>query len=120
MRRAIQHELARATSELERVAGRWSISLPNGVDGLRLVPCAAPAPPEYGTRIGTWLEAESFLLDWAMAGKSWVNIGLRVDSAGDPFLCYEVPDRGSSSEPTSETWPSVNINGPLLDSRSDR
>jgi hypothetical protein len=94
------------------------IALPAGLDGLRIEPCAAPPPTPYGTRTGTWAEAESFLHDWAHDGRSWVNLALRVSPTGVPYLCYEVPDRGDPDKPLAPgDAPDIVLHGPVYDRR---
>jgi hypothetical protein len=115
-RATIAEEQARVTLALRQIAERSGIALPAGVDGLSLVPCAAPTPPPYGTRTGTWRQAAVFIQEWAQDGRDWVNIGLHVSPTGEPYLCYEVPDRGSPDEPLDEgSAPSINLNGPVRD-----
>ncbi len=112
----ISDEIARASAGLARIAREASIALPGGVAGLPLVPCPAPTPPPYGTRSGAWRDAESFVREWASEGKDWVNIGLRVARNGEPYLCYEVPDRGTPDPPLEgEFGPSLDLNGPVFD-----
>lgn len=112
----IPNEIARASAALARLAGEASIALLGGVAGLHLAPCPAPAPPAYGTVSGTWAEAESFMREWAHEGRYWVNIGLHVARTGEPYLCYEVPDRGAPDSPLEGGFgPSLNLNGPVFD-----
>jgi hypothetical protein len=106
----------RVTEWLRQTAMRAGIALPAGVAGLPVKPCHAPTPPPYGTRTGTWGEAASFIREWAQDGRDWVNIGLHVSPTGEPYFCYEVPDRGSPGEPLEEGCaPSINLHGPARD-----
>lgn len=115
-RPTIAEEQARVTLVLRRIAEQSGIALPAGVEGLSLVPGVAPTPPPYGTRTGTWAEAESFIREWAQDGRDWVNIGLHVSPTGEPYLCYEVPDRDLPDEPLDEgRAPSINLHGPARD-----
>jgi hypothetical protein len=115
-RPTIAEERARATEMIRKTAEESNLSLPAGVEGLAFVPEVAPSPPPYGTRIGTWADAETFLREWAAEGRDWVNIGLRVRPNRDLYLAYEVPHRGVPSEPLgSDCSPSINFYGPMWD-----
>ena len=114
--RTIKQEVAHAELRLETMAHEASITMPTGgIKELRLVPCPAPTPPDYGLRIGAWAEVEDFMREWRGQGKDWVNISLLAYPGEPPYLCYEVPDRGEIGLPLDYPGPSINLHGPAIE-----
>jgi hypothetical protein len=69
--------------------------------------------PPYGTQSGRWANLPHFVATWAEDGRTWVNLGLRIDDDGEPYIEYEVPFRGERLDPLPPPLsPDLNFNEP--------